>query len=108
MLGTLESREWVGTFGLDFNNGDNLRVFGTDTFEFLARPFRIDPTVTIPPGAYSFATASARYTLGAQRRFAATVGIDQGASMTETRPRSPSAEGVSPSRTRFRCSPASR
>jgi hypothetical protein len=77
-LGILESREWVGTFGLDLNNGDNVRVSGVDTYEFLARPFRIDPTVTIPVGAYSFQTASVRYTLGAQRRFAATLGLDQG------------------------------
>ena len=46
--GVVESKEWDGTFGLDLNNGDNLRVVGTQSFEFLARPFRIDPKATIP------------------------------------------------------------
>jgi hypothetical protein len=76
--GVVESKEWLGTWGLDFNNGDNLRVDGVQTYEFLARPFRIDPRVTIPVGAYDFTTARVRYTLGAQRRFAATLSVEQG------------------------------
>jgi hypothetical protein len=68
--GLLESRQWDGTFGLDFNNGDTLRVQATQQYEFLARPFPIDPAATIPIGGYSFANLALRYTLGAQRWFA--------------------------------------
>ena len=74
----LESRQWDGMFGIDLNNGDNLRVQGTQQFEFLARPFPIDRRATIPVGSYSFANLALRYTLGAQRRFAATLSVEQG------------------------------
>jgi hypothetical protein len=76
--GVVESKEGVGTFGLDFNNGDTLRVAAVETYEFLARPFRIDPTVVIPVGVYTFATGRLSYTLGAQRRFAATATLERG------------------------------
>ena len=76
--GVLESRQWDGMFGIDLNNGDNLRVQGTQQFEFLARPFPIDRRATIPVGSYSFANLAVRYTLGAQRRFAATLSAEQG------------------------------
>ena len=76
--GLLESRQWDGTFGLDFNNGDTLRVQATQQYEFLARPFPIDPAATIPIGGYSFANLALRYTLGAQRWFASTLSVEQG------------------------------
>jgi len=76
--GLLESRQWDGTFGLDFNNGDTLRVQATQQYEFLARPFPIDPAATIPIGSYSFANLALRYTLGAQRWFASTLSVEQG------------------------------
>ena len=74
----LESRQWDETFGLDFNNGDTLRLQATQQYEFLARPFPIDPAATIPPGSYSFANLAFRYTLGAQRWFASTLSVEQG------------------------------
>ncbi len=74
----LESRQWDATFGLDFNSGDNLRVQLTEQFEFLARPFRIDRAATIPEGGYGFTNLAVRYTLGAQRRLAATLGLERG------------------------------
>jgi hypothetical protein len=76
--GVLESRQWDETFGLDFNNGDTLRLQATQQYEFLARPFRIDSAATIPPGSYSFANLAFRYTLGAQRWFASTLSVEQG------------------------------
>ena len=76
--GVLESRQWDGMFGLDLNNGDSLRVQAIQQYEFLARPFRIDRRATIPVGSHSFANLAVRYTLGAQRRFAATLSAEQG------------------------------
>ena len=74
----LESRQWDLTGGLDFNNGDNVRLQATDQFEYLARPFRIDRRATIPPGSYDFRNLAFRYTLGAQRRFAGTASVEHG------------------------------
>jgi hypothetical protein len=76
--GVVESKEWIGTFGLDLNNGDSLRIDGIQTFDFLARPFLIDPRVTIPDGGNDFSTPRQSYTLGAQRRFAATTSVERG------------------------------
>jgi hypothetical protein len=76
--GLVESKEWSGTFGVDLDNGDTLRVSGARTFEFLERPFRIDPSVTIPVGGYDFTTFRVAYALGTQRRFAGTASLEQG------------------------------
>ncbi len=76
--GVLESRQWDGTFGVDLSSGDTLRVQGTQVFEFLARPFRIDRAATIPVGNYAFSNLAVRYTLGSQRRFAGTVSAERG------------------------------
>ena len=76
--GLLETRQWDETFGLDFDNGDTLRVQATQAYEFLARPFEIDRAATIPIGGYSFNNLAFRYTLGAQRWFASTLSVEQG------------------------------
>jgi len=76
--GTLESRQWDGTWGIDFQSGDTLRVQATDQYEFLPRPFRIDRAATIPVGGYAFRNLALRYTLGAQRRFAGTLSVERG------------------------------
>ncbi len=76
--GLLESREWSGTFGIDLQNGDGLRVAGASTYEFVPRPFGIAPGVTVPVGGYDFATASIRYTLSQQHRFGGTASLEAG------------------------------
>jgi hypothetical protein len=76
--GVLESRQWDGMFGLDLNNGDTLRLQATQQYEYLARPFLIDRRATIPVGAYAFDNLALRYTLGAQRRVAATLSAEHG------------------------------
>ena len=76
--GLVESEELNGVFGLDFDNGDALRVAGHQTYEFIERPFRIDPQVVIPVGGYDFTTARVSYTLGNQRRFAGTATVEHG------------------------------
>jgi hypothetical protein len=85
--GIVESRQVEGAFGLDLNNGDGLRVVGGRAYEFLARPFSIDGSITIPPGGYSFTNAMLQYTLGAQRRFAVPCAWSAGASMAAPRRR---------------------
>ncbi|MGE0444293.1 MAG: hypothetical protein AB7P99_03630, partial [Vicinamibacterales bacterium] len=76
--GRRDAEEWSGTFGIDFQNGDNVRVSGTSTYEFVPRPFAIAQGVTVPVGGYDSATASARYTLSQQHRIGGTVSFDAG------------------------------
>jgi hypothetical protein len=76
--GLLESRAWSATWGIDFQNGDNVRASASNTYEFLPRPFAIARDVTVPVGGYSFDTFSARYTLGSQRRLGGTASIERG------------------------------
>lgn len=51
---------------------------GTNTFEFLERPFQIADGVTLPVGGYDFSTAAVSYTLGAQRRLGGTTRVEHG------------------------------
>jgi hypothetical protein len=76
--GQLESREWSGTFGIDFQNSDQLRVVAASTFEFVPRPFRLAGGPLVPIGEYDFATATIRYTLGQQHRLGGTASLDVG------------------------------
>jgi hypothetical protein len=76
--GVLESRERAGTWGIDFQSGDTLRVSSTNTYEFLDRPFAIAPGVTLPVGGYDFNTASISYSLGASRRLGGTTRLEHG------------------------------
>lgn len=76
--GRRDAEEWSGTFGIDFQNGDNVRLSGTSTYEFVPRPFAISPGVTVPVGGYDSATVSARYTLSQQHRIGGTVSFDAG------------------------------
>ena len=71
--GVLESRAATGTFRTEFNRGDLIRVSAERTFEFLARPFRIMPDVTIPVGGYSFTRSTLSYQLPATFRVRGTV-----------------------------------
>ncbi len=76
--GVVESREQVGTAGIDFQNSDQVRVSVTQSYEFLARPFAIASGVSIPVGGYPFTTLGLRYTLGQQRPLAGTASLDVG------------------------------
>ena len=66
--GRLETRDIEGEFGVEFQNSDRLFVGVIDSYEFLERPFRVAPTVTIPAGGYGFTTARAGFNFGQQRR----------------------------------------
>jgi hypothetical protein len=76
--GRLETREWSGTFGIDFQNSDQFRVLGTSSFEYVPRAFRLAGGPIIPVGEYDFATATVRYTLGNQRPVSGTAQLDVG------------------------------
>ena len=52
----LETRERAAQFTTNFETGDALSVYVTNTFENLDDPFRLRPGVVIPIGAYLFNT----------------------------------------------------
>ena len=76
--GLLETRESQGQFGIEFENADMFNVTDTRSYEFLRRPFRIAPGVTIPVGGYAFQDAQVSYTLGPRRVLAGTFSVQHG------------------------------
>jgi hypothetical protein len=67
--GNLETRQQSGTFTTEFENSDRI---GLET------PFAIAKGVTIPPGGYTFTSASASYSLGQQRRLSGALSAEAG------------------------------
>ncbi|MBM3779645.1 MAG: carbohydrate binding family 9 domain-containing protein [Acidimicrobiia bacterium] len=76
--GRVETRELDGQFAIEFHNGDRFSVSGTRTYEFLPRPFRIAPGVTLPVAGYEWASVRTGMTLGQQRRFSGTASLEFG------------------------------
>ena len=76
--GQLETRETASEFGIEFENSDVFNVSYANTYEFLARPFRIAEGVTIPVGGYDFGTFRASFTLGQQRRVSGNLFVERG------------------------------
>ena len=76
--GVLETRQAQGEFGIEFENSDRFSVSYTRSYEFLDRPFRIAPDVTIPVGSYRFQDVQTSFTLGQQRRLSAMLSVQHG------------------------------
>jgi hypothetical protein len=76
--GRLETREADGEFGIELQNSDRFNLGVTDTYEFLARPFAIVPSVRIPAGGHDFTVARVGYNLGQQRRVSGNVLVERG------------------------------
>jgi hypothetical protein len=64
--GHLDTRDWRGEFGIEFQNSDKLTASYGDTFERLPQPLRV-VGLTIPAGGYDYATARLGFTFGQQR-----------------------------------------
>ena len=79
-VGTLETREQVGEFGIEFENSDQFTVSYTDSYEFLARPFPIPiyPSVVVPPGRYDFQTTKIGFNLGRRRKVSGNMSVEHG------------------------------
>ena len=75
--GLLESRKITASGGIDFQNGDTMSLSGTQAYESLENPFRIDQ-FTVRVGAYEFSTLALRYSLGAQRRLGGATTLEHG------------------------------
>jgi hypothetical protein len=66
--GRLETRTLDGEFAIEFQNSDRLSAGYASTYEFLPRPFRIAPGVTLPVGGYDFSNLRVGFNLGPQRK----------------------------------------
>ena len=76
--GHLETRDVNGEFDVELQNSDKLTLLYDANHEFLSRPFRIAPTVTLPVGSYDFGVGRAAYLFGAQRKTSGTVSVEYG------------------------------
>ncbi len=77
--GRLETREAQARFNIEFENGDDWSLEGTETYERLDEPFDIADDVTIPAGEYRFREVQTNYRLGPQRRVSGFVNASWGA-----------------------------
>ena len=76
--GMLETRENQGRFGIEFESSDQFNATYTRSYEFLERPFRIAPGVTIPVGGYGFQDVQTGFTFGQQRPLSGGVSVQHG------------------------------
>jgi hypothetical protein len=70
--GRVDLRDQGGSFGIDFQNGDAMNVQYSNIYEFLPTPVTVG-NVTVPIGAYDYASVSGGYTFGPQRRVASGI-----------------------------------
>jgi hypothetical protein len=74
----LETRDLNGEFAIEFETSDRLAVIYNDTYEFLPRPFRIGPAVTLPVGGYSFSNLRVAMNFGQHRKFSGNLTAERG------------------------------
>jgi hypothetical protein len=75
---TLENREAIGLFRIDFQSSDAFVVNYTRDYERLPARFTIAPGVAVPAGGYDYDTTRVSYTLGQQRKISGTVSAAAG------------------------------
>ena len=64
----LETEVVGGGLSVEFENSDQLSVFGNSNFERLDTPLQVSSAVSVPVGDYDFKSVSFQYGLGGQRR----------------------------------------
>ena len=76
--GRLETRDVTGEFAIEFQSSDRLGVSYSDTYEFLPRPFRITPGVTLPVAGYNFGNLGVAMNFGRHRTFFGNLSAEHG------------------------------
>ena len=74
----VETRNFAGEFGIEFQTSDEFSVAYGHNYEFLPQPFPIATDVVIPVGVYETQTVSAGFTFGRQRRLAGGLSVEHG------------------------------
>ncbi len=82
---TVENRSLDGSFGIEFQNGDQASLGYVDQYELIPRAFSISPGVTIPVGGYRYHDLSASYSLANQHLVAGRVTVSTGTLYDGTR-----------------------
>ena len=75
--GHLDTRDWRGEFGIEFQNSDKLTASYGDTYERLPLALPV-VGLTIPAGGYDYGTARVGFTFGQQRRASGSVTLERG------------------------------
>ncbi len=76
-IGFVESRNWGGSFQIEFENSDGFSINSRDSYENLIEDTNISGA-TIPLGRYSFRDVQASYIFGPQRRISGSVSVRKG------------------------------
>jgi hypothetical protein len=76
--GVLESEVWGGGLMVEFENSDQLGVFGNINFERLDDPLQVSSAVSVPVSDYDFNTITLMYSLGGQRRVTGSFSLELG------------------------------
>jgi hypothetical protein len=76
--GAVETRTQTARFNTEFESSDQVSLEASDNYEALFVPFNVGGGVFIPAGGYNFRDATVSYTLGQQRRFTGTIGLQAG------------------------------
>ncbi|MFQ5790847.1 MAG: DUF5916 domain-containing protein, partial [Acidobacteriota bacterium] len=76
--GKLESRIFELSFRSELENGDELRMDYTRSFEFLPEPFEISKSVVLPVDGYDFQDLRLTYRLGPQRKVSGNAAFQRG------------------------------
>lgn len=77
--GLVETRDLMGEFAADLQNGDHFTTQHEHDTEFIPRPFTIARGMTFLVGSYQMDTSRLGYTFGPRRRFSGSVLIEHGA-----------------------------
>ncbi len=73
----VESRDWGGQLGVQFENSDNFSVGFTQSYENLVEDAHISGA-TVPAGRYDMREGQASFRLGPQRFFSANLSVSHG------------------------------
>ena len=76
-IGFVESRNWGGSFQIEFENSDGFSISSRDSYENLIEDTNISGA-TIPLGRYSFRDVQVSYNFGPQRRMSGDVSVRKG------------------------------
>ena len=77
--GQVEARVWLGHFGSEFENSDQLSIDATEDYERLRQPFTpAGSPKPIAPGDYRFGDVAVAYAFGAQRPVSGTISVRAG------------------------------
>tara|TARA_B100001123_G_scaffold451250_2_gene629103 strand:+ start:19966 stop:22269 length:2304 start_codon:yes stop_codon:yes gene_type:complete len=76
--GQLETREGQLSFGIEFENSDDVEFTYKKSYEFLPKPFEISSGIVLPVAGYNFESMRAELNFGPQRMFSGHLHLEHG------------------------------